>query len=794
MAAASTSTGDERQAAAVEYDVELDTSHDERKRLQSLLMASSRGAWLQEQGRGPGQASVSSRPAQLGQKTASRQAVSKGSHKEQQPQHAAEAPKQFPVVLEGGIDHLGRPLLIWHLGIPSRLGGHRDIHHDKYGHDLESRQQHNAFDKRANILASGSQLADSYDFVIVGGGTAGLVLAARLSEDSNHTVLCIEAGDSGDDVKDSINTPANAYYQSLLGSAYDWAFTTTAQSGANGRTITWPRGKVLGGSSAINGMYMVRPTKTEIDAWAALVPGGSDKWNWDSLFAGMQTSETFTPPTDAVRKAGNVQFNTVSRGTSGPVHVTYPGYVPGIVGDWTDSLANIGIPLNTDAYGGDDSGGFVATSAINPSNWTRSYARSAYIDPSRLAPTSPSSPETPNGNKNATAVEFASSSTAARKQVKVNKEVILAGGAVGSPHVLMHSGVGPKDVLNSANVTVQIELPGVGQHLQDHISTQVSFKTNAVTAAQIHSSNDLPDGVSQAAFMSYINSATAYANLSDLVGLDSYQAFHDNVVAAVDSSASTLLPSQDPTVIAGYKTIYNATASFLTQQIGQVEILLSLTGTPQGAQTVAIQAALQHPLSQGHIWITSSDPFEAPSIDPGYMSHSADRTILREGLKLARKLGSTAPSPPPTTPSSKSRPARPSNPTTTGTNGSPTPTAPSSTPRARGVVDSDLKVYGLANVRVVDASVFTIQLSAHLMAPIYGLAERAAGMIRNEWNVLDVQQPTTNSTNTTSSAPSANTTSANNDNSDSGKSAAGRTMGVSIGAMALGAVVFSALL
>ena len=95
--------------------------------------------------------------------------------------------------------------------------------------------------------------------------------------------------------------------------------------------------------------------------------------------------------------------------------------------------------------------------------------------------------------------------------------------------------------------------------------------------------------------MSFINSATAYANLSDLVGLDSYQAFHDNVVSAIDTSASTLLPSSDPTVIAGYKAIYNATANFLTQQIGQVEILLSLTGTPQGAQTVAIQAALQHP-------------------------------------------------------------------------------------------------------------------------------------------------------------------------------------------------------
>ena len=125
------------------------------------------------------------------------------------------------------------------------------------------------------------------------------------------------------------DSPANAYYQSLLGSSYDWSYKTTPQSGANNRAISWPRGKILGGSSAVNGMYMVRPTKTEVDAWAALVPGGSDKWNWDSLFKGMQDSETFTAPSDDVKKTGNIQFNAVSHGTSGPVHVTYPGlYVP----------------------------------------------------------------------------------------------------------------------------------------------------------------------------------------------------------------------------------------------------------------------------------------------------------------------------------------------------------------------------------------------------------------------------------------------------------------------------------
>ncbi len=207
--------------------------------------------------------------------------------------------------------------------------------------------------------------------------------------------------------------------------------------------------------------------------------------------------------------------------------------------------------------------------------------------------------------------------------------------------------------------------------------------------------------------------------------------------------------------------------------------------------------------SQGHIWITSSDPFDAPSIDPGYMSHSADRTILREGLKLARKLGSTAPlassdnalvevSPGSSVQSDDDWDKWIAN--AYGTEFHPSCSCAMLPNEQGGVVDSHLKVYGLTNVRVVDASVFTIQPSAHLMAPIYGLAERAAGMIRNEWNVLDVQQPTTNSTNTTSSAPSANTTSANNDNSDSGKSAAGGTMSVSIGGMALGAVILSTLL
>lgn len=150
------------------------------------------------------------------------------------------------------------------------------------------------------------------------------------------------------------------------------------------------------------------------------------------------------------------------------------------MGNWTQTLANIGIPFSPDANGGEGWGAFIATSTINPTNWTRSYSRSAYINP--LPPRSNLDIlanatvtrllfGTASGSDGltATGVEYASSNGAAKQTVKVNKEVILAGGAVGSPQVLLLSGVGPKDVLQAANVDVKVELPGVGQHLQDHI-------------------------------------------------------------------------------------------------------------------------------------------------------------------------------------------------------------------------------------------------------------------------------------------------------------------------------------
>lgn len=297
--------------------------------------------------------------------------------------------------------------------------------------------------------------------------------------------------------------------------------------------------------------------------------------------------------------------------------------------------------------------------------------------------------------------------------------------------------------------------------------------------------------------MSYINSATAYVNLTVLMGGESAAStFQQQVASELSSSLANLIPSTYDTVKAGYELIYNTTLNkILNSSVGQVEILLSLTGSPAGAQSIAIQAALQHPFSQGRIYITSNDAFTAPAIDPWYLAHPADTVILREGLKLARQVAATAPlssslgdevSPGSAVSTDAEWDAWLS--TTIGTEYHPSSSCSMLPLEQGGVVDSDLKVYGLGNVRVVDASVFPVDFSTHvslsfsfiaslhrdapgwlliyrlvqLQAPVYGLAEQAAKIIRANYNGVgwpsassSLGQNTSSTSTSTSSTQSA---------------------------------------
>ena len=290
------------------------------------------------------------------------------------------------------------------------------------------------------------------------------------------------------------DTPGLAYYNNILSEPnIDWMYKTQPQDMLNYRQVAWPSGKVVGGSSAANGMYLVRPSSVEVDVWHELVKDldGSDAWTSDSFFAAMRKvrpflqvsipcpelllllqSETFTPPRDDIRDLAHVTYNETAHGTTGPLHSTYSAYMPPMYGSWIDTLSGQDVTSAPNPYNGEAGGAYISTLAINPANWTRSYSRSAYIDPYYR----------PNLHilTNATVSKVVLDGTTAigaqygtdLKTVKATKEVILSAGAIGSPAILLRSGIGPKDILDSAAVPTIINLPGVGQHLQDHLVRQ----------------------------------------------------------------------------------------------------------------------------------------------------------------------------------------------------------------------------------------------------------------------------------------------------------------------------------
>ncbi|KXN90305.1 Versicolorin B synthase [Leucoagaricus sp. SymC.cos] len=494
---------------------------------------------------------------------------------------------------------------------------------------------------RTREVIDENNLENAYDYVIAGGGLAGLVLAARLSE--SNTVLVLEAGLSGDDVADRINTPSGAYYSSIVGTDYDWKYVTVPQPNLNNRVISWPRGKILGGSSAMNAMYLVRPAEEELNAWQQLITSddadAATNWGWAQMYAAMKKSENFTEPRADVAQVGNIQWDASTHGSGGPMSVSYPGIMMAIVGNWTSSLNTIGVPPLPNPNGGKTFGGFVTPSSINPTNWTRSYSRSAYIDslpprPSnlhilpqatvtRLLFLSDASADGWIANQ----VEFAQDSSSTRRTVKVRREVILAGGPIGSPAILMHSGFGPRDTLENAGIQMIEELPGVGQHLQDHLAAGVVWQSNIETAGDIHASHS--DFAQSPEFLSFINDAIAYVNMTNLMGADGASTFKQQVQSARENSSSTIPPpSSDSSISEGYKAIYDVLTNTLFDQVSYAELVMALTSPG----TVTIQVALQHPFSQGRLYVNSTDPFGPVVIDPQYYSHFA-------GIKLIRQLG-----------------------------------------------------------------------------------------------------------------------------------------------------------
>jgi choline dehydrogenase-like flavoprotein len=583
-------------------------------------------------------------------------------------------------------------------------------------------------------------VSKQYDYVVVGAGTAGLALAARLSENGKYKVGVLEAGGSGYGVG-IIDTPGQ--FGADLGTQYDWNYTTVANPANGVPSSGWPRGRVLGGSSALNFLVWDRSSRYEIDAWEQL---GNPGWNWNNLYKAMKKSERFHAPSQENADLLGVKPVASDYGSSGPIQVAFPNYISQQVRRWIPALLELGIPKNDQPLAGENVGVSQQPSDINPTNYTRSYSAPAYLFPNQArsnldvltnALASKVNFDTSCGELWAKSVTF----TNGGKSYTVNatKEVILSAGTVNTPQLLELSGIGSKDVLGKAGVKVLYENANVGENLQDHTysATVYNLKPGFKTLDSLRSDSTFAAEqlaaykANQTSIFTETVPSISYVSLARVVGADRAKAMVNEVTQYVQSSR------------APYKATLKKQLDFLNNypdKVGQMELIgidgyFAGTGAPKPTETYfTILAANQHLFSRGNVHIQSSDPTKYPLIDPKYFSVPFDTELSTAGTAYTRKVGLSK-----TYSDMVVGEYWPGNvdlqnytKTTSVTEYHPIGTA-SMLPRNQGgVVDANLRVYGTTNLRVVDASIMPLHVAAHIQATIYGVAEYAASIIKSQ--------------------------------------------------------------
>ncbi|KAI1273001.1 glucose-methanol-choline oxidoreductase-like protein [Xylaria sp. FL0933] len=599
------------------------------------------------------------------------------------------------------------------------------------------------------------------DFVIVGGGLSGLVLAARLTEDPNITVTVIEAG--GDHTADPrIRTPA--LWLSVLGTPdFDWSYHSTPQKGLNGKVIPLSQGKLLGGSSAINGQAFVSNSKAVVDAWGEF---GNPGWNWETLSPYYKKFHTLTrPSTETVSHLRLDYIDENLRSKDGPVQASFPDVLDDpIPAAWVDTLAALGHPASGDPLSGQFTGGYINPMTIDPSTRTRSDAATAYLEPVKARKNLQviTNAMAEKLIFDTTGVEPRVTGVQIRKDgdsilVKASKEVVLSAGVFGSPKLLELSGIGSRERLEKLSIPIVVDNPNVGENLQDHPNAGISFEVADGVKTLDGISRQEPDAIA-AAMNEYMTEKTGPLAIGgNFVGSllpvphfvhapNSEATLEEVLNTATDTTPGPFSPHHAAFVRSilakrnegpGNLFAYAALSNFVPEDAGAD--IVQKVGTVGNFLTIC--AAILHPLSRGSVHIKSSDPSEKPTIDPRYLEHPVDLDVLARYFRYIDQIVQAEPLNKYLKPNGRRSNGAPVNMNDLAevkeyvkkaalSCWHPTSTCAMLPLDKGGVVDPSLKVYGVANLRVVDSSILPIVTRGNPQTTVYAVAERAADIIR----------------------------------------------------------------